>query len=432
MRTSSLRGLAIGGWLACSSLAVLAEDSAEKPATPPEPKRPAVAARPPATPENLRAAARWKQFREHMESLGKKDLLPEEQEGSKPPSEDAILGTLFKLSPDLAAAHESLEREPPDLAGARVRLSKLEGTEDPYLADYRTLLRARADLAGKDFPAAQKGFEAVLHSTRNLATPAARRGLAECYRGTGEVTLEVLELRFLLLALPSGRSADRSWAEERLAEIRRDHPGPLEDSAKRMQELSTRLGSAEAGEGAAKDEKKVEEILEKVAQLLEEEGKRRLAMMEMQSASSKAAAARRKAGQKGEPKDGKKTGPANQSATAKTEAGKKNLRDPSAKDSDAWGGVNEREVAKSLQDLWGKIPPSYRGVVAAYFKDISGLKTEPPPPAAGAPPPPSARAAPAAGSAPPAPLKPSAANPAPSPAGTKAAPTAGAGRSGQG
>jgi len=54
----------------------------------------------------------------------------------------------------------------------------------------------------------------------------------------------------------------------------------------------------------------------------------------------------------------------------------KNLRESIARDSDAWGSINDRDVAKALQDLWGKIPPGYRRIVAQYFKDISGLEAE--------------------------------------------------------
>jgi len=307
-----------------------------------------------------------------------------------------MIGILFRLSPDIAAAHDLLTSEPPDVAGARERLKRLEGTKDPYLKDYATLLAARADLLEKKYPEAARGFESVLGSSRNLAAPTARRGLAESYRGQGETTLEILELRFLIGDLPPDRSADRDWAESRLAEIRRDHSGPLEDSAKRIQAVSARLASVGKGADGAglppvAEQKKVEDILLKVAKLLDDEAKRcKLCTSTACKPCKKCGActatgmcpggqhagliAVQGEGQNGQPRGHKQAGPADRSKVAKGDPGEKKLRDPAAKDQDAWGSINEREVAKSLQDLWGKIPPSYRQVVSQYFKDISGLK----------------------------------------------------------
>ena len=72
-----------------------------------------------------------------------------------------------------------------------------------------------------------------------------------------------------------------------------------------------------------------------------------------------------------------KAGGADRSSVAKGSKNlPKNLRESIGQDSDAWGSINDRDVAKALQDLWGKIPPGYRRIVAQYFKDISGLETE--------------------------------------------------------
>jgi hypothetical protein len=391
MRTiSALVGLAFS--LGALAAAPLAADEIKPEALPEKaPLAPAEAAR---------AAERWKAFKEHMEGLGRKDLLPEETPGAKAPSNDAMIGILFRLSSDIAAAHDMLTSEPPDVAGARARLKRLEGTKDPYLSDYATLLAARADLLEKKYPEASRGFDSVIGSSRNLATPMARRGLAESYRGMGETTLEILELRFLIGDLPPDRSADRDWAETRLAEIRRDHSGPLEDSAKRMQALSTRLASVgKSGEDAQPapvgEQKKVEDILLKIAKLLDDEsGRCKLCSSVACKACKKCGACTASGmcpggqhaglvkvqgnGQNGAPRGHKQGGPADRSKVAKGDPGEKKLRDPAAKDQDAWGSINEREVAKSLQDLWGKIPPSYRQVVSQYFKDISGLAPSPP------------------------------------------------------
>ncbi len=350
---------------------------------------------PAASPADATRFDRWKSFREHVEKMGKKDLLPEEEAGATPPSTDAVLGVLFRISPEIAAAHDLLERESPDVAGARARLAKLEGNQDPYISDYLKLLTARCDLLEDHHAAAVRGFEAVLGSNRNLAAPAAHRGLAECYRGLEETTLEVLELRFLIADLPPEGSADRSWAEARLAEIRRDHPGPLQDSRKRMGALSERLAKADPPEGVSPDQAKVEDILLKVAKLLEDEAKRCplcsskeckpckkcgacTAAGQCQGACTGQGQASGKGpgkGQKGDPA-GKGQGKAAQrSQVSQADPGQKKLRESAAKDSDAWGSVNDREVAKALQDLWGKIPPSYRRTVSEYFKDISGLES---------------------------------------------------------
>jgi len=336
------------------------------------------AAKPPASGAAVRPAERWKQFREHLEKAGRKDLLPEDTAKSAAvPTGDAIQGILFRMSPDLAAAHDLLDAEPPDVAGARARLKRLEGTGDPYVADYAALFGARCDLAEKRYREAARNFEKVLASSRNLASAAAHRGLAECYRGLNEVTLEVLELRFLLTDLPADRAADRDWAETRLAEIRRDHPGPLADSAKRMRDASTRLATAGAGENGetAGEVKKIEEILEKVAKLLEEEARMRQAQA-AQAQASGSQRGQRNGAQRGDGKADRKDAAADRSKLSKEKAGDTKLKDPARKDEDAWGSINEREVAKALQDLWGKIPPEYRKVVADYFKDVSGLAQE--------------------------------------------------------
>ncbi len=181
----------------------------------------------------------------------------------------------------------------------------------------------------------------------------------------------MLELRFLLTELPADRAADRNWAEARLAEIRRDHPGPLADSAQRMRDVSARLAAAEGGE-ATGEVRKIEEILDKVAKLLEEEARSRQAQAQAQAAGRQKGQRRGQA-QPGDAKADRKDGPADRSKASRKDPADSKLRDPGRKDADAWGSINEREVARSIQDLWGKIPPEYRKLVADYFKDVSGL-----------------------------------------------------------
>jgi hypothetical protein len=73
-------------------------------------------------------------------------------------------------------------------------------------------------------------------------------------------------------------------------------------------------------------------------------------------------------------KDGKGAGtqgsPENSDQLSKA-AGQTALRDATASEKDAWGRINDRDVARSLRELWDKIPGSYRMTVIQYFKDIS-------------------------------------------------------------
>ena len=108
-------------------------------------------------------------------------------------------------------------------------------------------------------------------------------------------------------------------------------------------------------------------------------------------ASGKSAkAAGGKKGAQGDPKGAGNANVAQKSKVSKGKAKSGELHDP-AQDADAWGKVNDREVAKSLLDLWGKVPPSYRKTVIQYFKDISGLEPEPSPAPAPATPAPEGR-----------------------------------------
>src|SRR5262245_50526483 len=92
--------LAIGGPL---SAAQVAKETGAKETGGKEAKAPA--------PGAATRFERWKMFREHLEKLGKKELLPEEEPGAKAPATDAIIGVLFRTSPEIAAAHDLLEQE---------------------------------------------------------------------------------------------------------------------------------------------------------------------------------------------------------------------------------------------------------------------------------------------------------------------------------
>jgi hypothetical protein len=38
-----------------------------------------------------------------------------------------------------------------------------------------------------------------------------------------------------------------------------------------------------------------------------------------------------------------------------------------------WGKINDREVRRSLQEVWGRMPTRYRKLVSQYYKDINDL-----------------------------------------------------------
>ena len=64
-------------------------------------------------------------------------------------------------------------------------------------------------------------------------------------------------------------------------------------------------------------------------------------------------------------------GPAADTKFPQGEAAEAHLRDASAAERDAWGRINDRDVARSLRELWDKIPPAYRLMVTQYFRDIT-------------------------------------------------------------
>jgi hypothetical protein len=77
-------------------------------------------------------------------------------------------------------------------------------------------------------------------------------------------------------------------------------------------------------------------------------------------------------GEKGDPKGNKPDdSPAADSSIEKGEKGDTKLRDATADERQAWGRINDRDVARSLKELWDKIPPSYRLMVTQYFRDIT-------------------------------------------------------------
>ena len=50
-----------------------------------------------------------------------------------------------------------------------------------------------------------------------------------------------------------------------------------------------------------------------------------------------------------------------------------NLRKLTPDEKEMWGKINDREVRRSLQEVWGRMPTRYRKLVSQYYKDINDL-----------------------------------------------------------
>ena len=44
---------------------------------------------------------------------------------------------------------------------------------------------------------------------------------------------------------------------------------------------------------------------------------------------------------------------------------------------DQWGKINDREVQRSLRELWTRMPVRYRQLVKGYYDDINGVAPAP-------------------------------------------------------
>ncbi|MBI4605487.1 MAG: hypothetical protein HY721_26275 [Planctomycetes bacterium] len=256
------------------------------------------------------AEAVWKGFLKHLQAQGRADLIPPGALGSKEEGEagesdpgdpsdpagaprapvidllagDPVKGILFKLSPDLvnldaiAGGADGKPLGAEDAAKARALAEKLRASSDPYLEAYGTLHGARFDLEG---PEREKGacekaraaLEGLITSHHFLPRREARRSLAQAYSCLGDDTLALLELQFFLLDVAPEADADRAWAKDELRKIReKEHPGPLHHSEENMRSISESISGLDVGEGTQGKERRVEDILDKVAKLLEQKG----------------------------------------------------------------------------------------------------------------------------------------------------------------
>lgn len=234
----------------------------------------------------------WKSFLDHLRATGHADLVPPDAEPREEPAPegelaapkpkvdlqatDPIRGILFRLSNDLVnldALFQEAEGKPLEgtrLEKARRLVAALRASEDPFLKTYGELHGARLDLEEGKHAEAVKALDGLVKSCWFLPKREARRHLASAYRGAGDDTLAILELQFFLADLPPENEVDRAWAREELHRIReKDHQGPLHDSETSMRSVSTLLAGLDVGEGTQGKARRVEDVIGKVAKLLE-------------------------------------------------------------------------------------------------------------------------------------------------------------------
>jgi hypothetical protein len=236
----------------------------------------------------------WLGFLEHLVKTGRQDLAPpgardalEEDAAAKKAaprvdlqSTDPIRGVLFKVSKDLVnldallAESEGKPLQGSDREKAAALVAKLRADGDPYVKAYGELHGARLDFEAGKTEDAVRALEGLLDSHHFLPKREARRTLAQAYRTRGDDTLAILELQFFLDDLPAENETDRTWARDELRRIREaKHEGPLHDSGKSMRSISGLIEGLEVGDGTQAKERRVEDILTKVAKLLEQKGK---------------------------------------------------------------------------------------------------------------------------------------------------------------
>jgi hypothetical protein len=156
------------------------------------------------------------------------------------------------------------------LERARRLVAAIRASDDPFLKAYGDLHGARLDIAEGKHAEAVKALDGLVKSCWFLPKREARRHLAAAYRGAGDDTLAILEIQFFLADLPPENEVDRAWAREELRGIReKDHQGPLHDSEASMRSVSELLAGLDVGEGTQAKARRVEDVVGKVAKLLE-------------------------------------------------------------------------------------------------------------------------------------------------------------------
>lgn len=288
---AAITGTALAFFLASS----LARAEARGAVEPEKPLAGPAASKHPDKCESCQAGDIWKSFQDHLRASGREDLVPAEPvlpPDSSPEGEpsapkpkvdlqatDPIRGILFRMSNDLVnldALFQEAEGKPLEgkqLEKARKLVAAIRASEDPFLRAYGDLHGARLDLESGEHAGAVKTLDGLVKSCWFLPKRDARRHLAAAYRGAGDDTLAILEIQFFLADLPPENEVDRAWAREELRRIReKDHQGPLHDSEASMRSISGLIAGLDVGEGTQAKSRRVEDVVDKVAKLLERLG----------------------------------------------------------------------------------------------------------------------------------------------------------------
>ncbi len=311
---------------------------------------------------------------------------------------DPILGILFRQSGELINLH-ALFDEAGQEGGVRDEkiaslIEKLRPGGDPFLGSYADFYAARHAMEKDDTTTAVEIMERLVKSEYFLPRYKVRRLLASLYRSRGEVTLAILELQFYLKDLSDDHSTERKWAEDQLAEIRKDHDGPLHDIAGRTRDISETMSEPKLDQGVQSEQKDVEVILEKIVLLMEEETRRQIEEMleqmqeqmqqqqqlhqqQQQQQQQLQQLQQQQQQQANQQQEGNRNKPRDETA-GKTrlrqgDAAEVNLRKLTPDEKEMWGKINDREVRRSLQEVWGRMPTRYRKLVSQYYKDINDL-----------------------------------------------------------
>ncbi len=398
----------------------------------------------------------WERFLLHLKKEGHEELIDEMGLGDVDnpvdfTQGDPIRGTLFRISGDLLRLDTLFQKAAGSpLEGARreralAAAESLRASDDPFLEVYGDYYQARleletaidwsaepapdenredADLAEvveteealdpaesadaekieivkpriKDAAALDRAKGLFLDLTESeyfLPQDEARRYLADIYLALDDSTLAILEWQLYLTELPRARQSERTAAKERIRQIREStqHPGPLRESVGRMRLVSGRLDKGDVTEPTQTEEVRLEDVLEKIAKLLEKAEQAGSQSMSMQGQAGKRSQLTRGQRQRkrqsqqlqqlarnGQNQQNQQNQNNRQNRDKQQHAGSKKgktaLNDLGAKDRETWGKTNLRDVSTSLKGVWDKIPVTYRQLVTQYFRDISDLEPE--------------------------------------------------------
>ena len=239
----------------------------------------------------------WGRFVQHLKKIGREDLLPpaEEQMNSARQGKDPILPILLRLSNDMVKVDASLQKKfilavtrtkgrkektvaprrdrrehEGDLQDTARLLAKLRQEDDPYIRAYADFYTARLQLRSGEAAESVPILKGLLRSRFFLSRRAARRYLTKAYQETGEKTLAILEVQRFRANLEEEDLFDEFWSKATLKTLRKNHQGPLHDTARRAERASVFFSTGTVDETTGKAQVEIEERLEKMLKLLGE------------------------------------------------------------------------------------------------------------------------------------------------------------------